>query len=706
MKRCAWVVLIAALGAVMLGAATVAQDAPEIPGYVVSDLQLISHESLDHWSPRWTGPIQAATILAWFAEHGYPAFMRDFNGDGVIDEFDTIELADKFGLGAMRTESARGTTDVRLVIGMAEYIAENYPNEFVLKIYDDGFPGELAAEGEGPFDPDMIPGIELALMGEPTIPAYEFELESGEGVIVGLEEDQGRNTYLSGRSFLYETAGDGLTPLDFALSDEDRWEPGPQGQVLNTVGRMDERFLVEFRANWVPVEFMLALSPVIEHHGVGEPYGCPEDAVAFDVMTTATSYGEIVIEECVTREGDIDTYTWTVFNVSFLDNGCGLCLFAVPRPMGLPTVGHSETLPWLYSAFPSVWVWRMPSGSCGILPGEAAVFSVSVPGPTIDVPVTGAVMGCPQPPPPGGYPQKPAIAPVYTTGPGGPDDEPGCPDLTLGIRDEACFCDPVDGMCRMQIWANVLNIGTAPVTDPFDVVFMSPPHGVNQTLTYTPPPDFNPGDVWGFSMTLDFPMALPLCPTAYKLVVDPLPAPNGVIPECDESNNLILGEMDCHCPDDEQRGACCLPDGSCVVLLAADCDAQGGVFYPGLTCADVQCDQPGEECPDLVVSITSAECTYNKREYIINIEAEVTNIGAADVGAAILVEASCDCGSTTETIPGGLLSGASDTVNFTLTCTHNQPGCPKAITVVVDHLDLIDECEEGNNTATDSVCCD
>ncbi|MCK5246656.1 hypothetical protein KAR02_07140, partial [Candidatus Bipolaricaulota bacterium] len=423
MKRCLSIVLATVVLGLAFGWLAAAQ--PEIPGYVVSDLQLISQESKTDWSVEWTGPIQAATILAWFAEHGYPSFIRDFNSDGVIDELDTIELADILGKTLMGTETVRGTTDVRLVLGLARYVAQHYPYEFVLKIYDVGFLGEFTAEEGAAFDPLVVDGIELVLESEPSIGAYKTELESGEGVIVGLEEDDG-NTYLSGRSFLYETTADGYTPIDLAWAEEDFWASGHQGKVLETVGKMDGFFYLDFHAGWKQVEFMLALSPVVDPAGTSDPRGCPDDAIAYDVMVTELgTYGSIQVEECVTRVGDIDTYTYTVTNIDYLYNGCGLCLFAVPKPLGLATLSHSEAAPWLYSLYPVAWVWRLPIGSCGILPGESAVFSVSVPGPTTDTLVVGVVSSCITMSTDGVY-HPAAVIPVRTTGPGEPDEDGAC----------------------------------------------------------------------------------------------------------------------------------------------------------------------------------------------------------------------------------------------------------------------------------------
>ena len=153
-----------------------------LQGYVRDDLELISQQSLPTWSARWTGPIEAATILAWLAENGYGQFVRDSNGDGVVDELDTIQLADDMGRLLMGTETQRGTTDARLVLGLAQYVAGLYPDEFVLKIYDVGFPSELLAEGLGAYSPTMVPGILLEVKPEePNIAAYEVEMERRRG---------------------------------------------------------------------------------------------------------------------------------------------------------------------------------------------------------------------------------------------------------------------------------------------------------------------------------------------------------------------------------------------------------------------------------------------------------------------------------------------------------------------------------------------
>lgn len=704
MKGCSSAVL-AVLCVLLVVAGTHAAQL-EIPGYVVSDLHLISQESKADWSTAWTGPIQAATVLAWYAEHGYPAFMSDFNGDGTIDELDTTDLADRLGKGPMEAESEHNSRDVRLVLGLAQYVADHYPDEFELKIYDKGFQAEYAAETGASFDPEDVDGIELVLQpDEPSIEAYELELLSGEGVIVGLETEQESNLYLAGRSFLYEKTSSGHAPLDFTWAEEDHWLPEHQGRVLETVGRMDPLFDLEFDGRWTLVEFMLALSPTNVLIGEGGPEECPEDALAYDVIVTHLGRnGRVRVEECVTREAGVDTYSYTVTNIDFLQDGCGLCLFAIPRPASMPTVGHSEDAPWLYSLYPDRWVWRLPLGHCGILPGAAATFSVAVPGPTTDVSVLGAAAGCPQPVPDDEGSMLLMAFPIRTTGPGGPDE--ACPDLVVRHVEHRCQCDPVDNVCILTVWADVVNIGAGPATNAFEVVLRSldhPPASIAET--YTPPPEFGPGDIWSVELMISFPMGGEMCPTGYEVYVDPPFVPNGFVEECDEGNNGYENSIDCYC---EERGACCFADGSCAEVLQSVCIAQGGSeFHAGVPCVDVECSPPEDVCPDLIVEITQLYCRNVGAVaplYEVTIEALVTNIGTETITDSIWVEAESPCGGDTDIIHTNLDPGDTDTAEFTLTCTANQPGC-HAVTVTVDYPNFITECDEDNNEDEGTFCC-
>ena len=702
MKRSVLALVGLFLLANLLGWAVSAQ--PEvIEGFILFDLHLISQESLPHWTPQWTGPIQAATILAMLAELGHSELLHDFNGDGLIDELDTIALADDLGLGLMKTETEAGTNDARLVIGLARYVADRYPGEFVLKIYDEGFPTEFRAETGNPFEPGAIPGIVLQLMTEPTLNAYKVELESLEGVIVGLEEDpDDNNTYFSGRSLLFDETPGGYTPIDFAWAEEDRWEPGHQGKVHESIGWMSDRFLVEYRGAWTPVEFMLALSPWDRPDISDTPYPCPPDAVAYDVTRSPTPYGDVEVEECVERDDDVDTYTWTVTNIDFLIDGCGICMFAVPNP-GLPILDHDEPPGVAFSPSPWAIRWFAHLGSCGILPGSSGIFSVSLPGPTLDVSVPGAVGGCIPPAPCALSMIK--VAGIRTTGPAVLED---CPDLVAAIDDVSCVFRPVAGaasdLYELTVWAHVTNIGGTPVTIPTTVLLrgLGPFSG---SMNDTPVPPLASGDshavILSFVVTAD----APPCPLEFSVTPDAYDD----VDECNEDNS-IFGSTCCSGRPDGDIGACCLLTGACISVTEPECEEAGGTFQGvGMACETVVC--PGTvRCPDLVLEILRADCSCSCSfgltqravcTYVYSLAARVTNVGTAPSP------------STTATLsPGGytatvspLNPGKHDDISFDFEVVGGQVCQALKTTLVVEINAVAGECNEDNNSAEQEVEC-
>jgi len=677
---------------------TVAAQPEVIEGFHLYDLQLISQESLPHWTPRWTGPIEAATILAYLAEIGHPHLMQDFNGDGIIDELDTIELADNFGLGIMRTETDVGTNDARLVIGLARYVADQYPSEFVLKIYDAGFPQEFSAETGNPFDPGAIPGIYLQIMEEPTIDAYKTELESLEGVIVGLEEDPDRNNaYLAGRSLLFEETPNGFTPVDFAWSAEDRWEPGTQGQVLETIARMDDRMFVEYRGQWTPVEIMLALSPWDRPSISDPPYPCPPDSFAYDVTRTTTPHGTVEVEECVEREGDVDKYTWTVTNIDYLVDGCGICMFAVPNP-GLPILDHDEPAGVAFSPSPGALRWFAHLGSCGILPGHSGVFSVSFPGPTIDVPVPAAVGGCVAPGP--CALSTITVDGIRTTGPVVLED---CPDLVVTIDDISCVYELVAGaasnLYELTVWAHVTNVGAVPVpvATRVELEGLGPYSGITDDV---PVPPLPPAGVHPVVLSIVVTADEPPCPLDFIVTAD---AFHDVV-ECDEHNTV--SDAACCIGQSEEIGACCLPTGACIDVTETECHSVGGLFQGvGTDCATTDCPGTGE-CPDLIIEIIRAGCdcrygTTKAAEYSYSVVARITNIGGA---ASPATTARFNLGSDTATVQA-LAPGGTDLV--TLRFDEEARQCqPLDVTIVVQVDAVAGECNPNDNSDSEEITCD
>lgn len=531
------------VGLLLFGVIGACQVEQQPTSFIVSDLELISTSSKPDWSDRWTGPVEGATILAWFHDHGFPNFLPDLNKDGVVDELDTIELADLFGKGRMRTETPIGTTDARLVGMLARYVAEEYPDEFELKIYDRGFPMEFDREFPISFAPDAVPGILLTLEdAEPNFNAYQYELMSAEGVIIGIEQDETLNYYFAGRSFLYEKTPNGNDGIDLAWEKEDPWTPGVQGQVLPTESKQTDAWYILYQGEWVKVEFMLALSPIVEQDkDTGDHGPCPEGAIGYDVSTTTTEYGDVRVEECVTRDGDIDTYTYTVTNVSFEKEGCGICYFSVKNKGGFTTVAQFGPGMWLINPFhPTGWEWLAPLGSCGIQIGESAVFSFSVVGPTYDVPVKGLVSYCRNVP--GGLM---VIYSVLTTGPSDtpPDDHGGhCPDLTIDVDRSSCSCELTqqkERVCTIDVSATVNNIGDQEATH-FYCKLVSAVGG-DQILVASLAAGASKNLHFQFSYTVPRGVE-PRCPLNFGLEADS----KHFVDECNEENNTRHGSVCCY----------------------------------------------------------------------------------------------------------------------------------------------------------------
>ncbi|MCK5247211.1 hypothetical protein KAR02_09945, partial [Candidatus Bipolaricaulota bacterium] len=140
--------------------------------FVLDELHLIHWEDVPEGKPSYTGPVSAAVLMAWYAEHGYPELLPDLNEDGRIDEEDTILLAREFG-----DQMGAGTIDDQLAdpfiaYPLARYVAERYPNEFRMLIYDDSFPEEVERDLGQTFNPDEIPGIVLEVLEDPFYELY------------------------------------------------------------------------------------------------------------------------------------------------------------------------------------------------------------------------------------------------------------------------------------------------------------------------------------------------------------------------------------------------------------------------------------------------------------------------------------------------------------------------------------------------------
>ncbi len=446
-----------AMGLLLVVLAGAGQEVPERKTFEVPDLQLISHEALSDGTVAHSGPVCAAIVMAWFARHGYPALLPDLNEDGVVDEADTLLLAARFA-EEMGVRPDRPALDPRVMDALARYVADAYPHEFTLKVWDDTFEAEYRTVFARPLQQEDYPGIRIELHPNATHADYTGELLAAEGVILGLGRERESNTFFMGRSFELAKGGQGW-PIDLVDTSDDPGMPGLQGQILPTVMQEgpDRWWLVRY-GGWLPLEFMLSLSPV-SVPGVGTPSGpCPPGAIGHDVVTVDSEWGSFRVEECVIREGDRDLYSYRVTNLSFVYNGCGLCEFFVPNFHGFPTLDQWGPPGWLVNPW-GEWSWMAPWGNCGVGVGGTAEFGFAVPAPTTDTWQGAAVAGCP----PTRAVEKPLLVPFVkfrTTGPG-PGEETGCPDLTV-VRLTACWRYTPRQEIEVVITAAIQNVGTAP----------------------------------------------------------------------------------------------------------------------------------------------------------------------------------------------------------------------------------------------------
>lgn len=171
-----------------------------------------------------------------------------------------------------------------------------------------------------------------------------------------------------------------------------------------------------------------------------------------------TEWGSFRVEECVTRDGDRDRYEYTVTNLNFVYDGCGLCEFYVPNFHGFPTLDQWGPVGWLVNPW-GEWSWHAPLGDCGITAGRAEQFGFAVPSPTTDALQWAAAAGCPKPIGPGGLLILLPRIEFRTTGPA-PGDEGGCPDLVV-VRLTACWRFTPRQEIEGVVTAAVQDVGTA-----------------------------------------------------------------------------------------------------------------------------------------------------------------------------------------------------------------------------------------------------
>jgi hypothetical protein len=628
---------------------SLAQEGPPA-SFVVEDLQLISLASIPDWDNdwEWSRAVETATILAWLHDQGYVLLLDDLNEDGVIDELDTIELADRLGKHPMDCEESRRSTDAWLLVGLAEYVADKYPDIFELKIYDRGFPAEFERKMGRPFTPDAIPGIILTLESEPTFDAYMKELVEEEGVILGLEEEPGRNLYFTGRSFLRDPIAPNIHGIDLVWAEEDWYEAGMQGKVLETRARQTDAFYVDYQGGWMKVESMLALSPLYPP-GEGPAEACPDLIVVGSAVCECSAPCKITVDATVYNIGAGEVPG--PFTVSLVDIACGPhaeCPYNVVISGG--DLDQLNATGSVHISFPAFGI-PVPTWPCPSCTFTLVVDSKS----DIDESCYPAPMG-----------EYNNVSPLDVCCDG---EAELCPDLVVrGTPDCRCVETPGGIICYVHIEARVTNIAhPVPVPGPFAVsmsygCFNDGMGTDSVTVSGVKLSQLNSTG----STTVDFFYDFVPDPTSpccrYGLYVDSghsvdescYPMPDG------EHNNVFIGEHCCKLPPQEGR------------------------------------------CPDLSVrGDPSCYCYVNDRgDTVCNVQV-IATVGKAggDVGSPFEVKLTSNCNGTPgfynkafPVTPGQINPDGIEQILFSYSFIPDDPMNPCcSITLQVDGPDVIDE---------------
>jgi len=233
--------------------------------FVLEELHLVHWEQVPEGRPSFTGPVSAAVLMAWHAEHGYPDLLPDLNGDGRTDEEDTILLARDFGEEMGGDIIDDRLADPFIVYPLARYVAERYPDEFRMLIYDESFPEEVVQDLGQPFSPTDVPGIVLDVLEDPFYELYIFHLEELRPGIVGIGFDMPEwNDFTVSRSYIPEELPAGM-PVDLVSTGFEQFVPEP---VWETIMRLEPERWGFLTPEWIPFETLIILIPQDDVEGM------------------------------------------------------------------------------------------------------------------------------------------------------------------------------------------------------------------------------------------------------------------------------------------------------------------------------------------------------------------------------------------------------------------------------------------------------
>ena len=583
--------------------------------FTLEELHLIHWEDVPEGRPSYTGPVSAAILMAWYAEHGYPELLPDLNEDGRIDEEDTILLARDFGEEMGSNVIHDKLADPFIVYPLARYIAERYPNEFRMLIYDESFPEEVEQDLGQPFDPGEYQGLEIEIHEDPFYELYVHHLEARRPGIVGIGPDFPEwNHFAISRSFVPEQAPEGW-PVDLVSTSYQLFAEEP---VWNTFLRLEPERWGFLTPEWVPFEILIILIPAQEADGdpsypgddPGDgPGGYPGDDPGDDPGgdpgdDPGGDPGDV-------PGGDPGDYPGGDPRYPPGTNEEGVCCL----PDGSCDTTTAAVCAQRGGAF-------IVGESCAtyVCPRPGTDFCAEVEGEITDICYTYE----------GGVLKVFASYAIHNRGPVTANDITAY--ALVGLNDGV---NGLGGKPDSQDWKYGIDI-PAGGTYAYDVVFTAAAPNLDLSkLSYLY------GSLW---LQVEAPWdCWPIINQSFVQTWDPAPLCNSLRPG---DVGTPPGGSDDRTPvgtppgDYDILGACCLPDGSCDSLSEADCLQRDGLYYgPGTDCAEIRCS-PMEESPCAIIRsrVTNACQSYqgSDQPMIVKADFELQNPGDKDALSVVV----------------------------------------------------------------------
>lgn len=405
-------------------------------------------------------------------------------------------------------------------------------------------------------------------------------------------------------------------------------------------------------------------------------------AAALSELSGYIDSGVVTVDVAVTHSGAVDTYAYTVTNVSFY---MGICRFVVSGFGKLTPAGSTSPAGWTATTqtkgdAASWWIWNAASGS-ELAVGSSVVFSLSVNGPTTAVQVPGsATVLCPN-----------GVKELKFTGPSACSDlVPGDPATLPSMQ--GCTCA---GTCSTTKAFEGEGTRISLIGTPVQHVAACEPlwirHGLVASATLDPSTDTDLSKSW-FKVYVDGVLVSPL---DYYTIIAP-----------DGTPGMLYVDREWYVQFPAGYFAALSSHAIRGEWYSTDWDVP--LFVKEITViADLYCapSLPAvAKKPDLTVDITRTSCGMVGNDFLLTVVVVVHNGGEAEArGFAVSLDAPGFSGAETRVV--SLAGGATTQRTLTLALPLGQIPCPLEFAVTVDARGAVHETDETNNVQEDSICC-